>query len=143
MYGADVLWVVEDLFGGEGSVTVRGEYAYAPREILPPVLGDPASFRNEASRVQGAYLLVEVRVDPRWMAYAEADWMARKGPLLVDGAFDPASPGDVTANLFRFSVGLVHKFAIGVVWKVEYAFWDFDLGAPDAHRFSTQLVVPF
>lgn len=143
MYGADVVWVVEDLFGGGGSVTVRGEYVYAPREILPPLLGDPTAFLNEASRVQGAYLLVEVRIDARWMVYAEGDWMGRRGPQLMGGGVDPADAGDATANLFRFSFGVVRKFAVGVVWKAEYAFWDFDLGAPDAHRFSTQIVVPF
>mgnify|MGYP002623134294 CR=1 FL=1 len=143
MYGADFVWVLENLFSGEGSLTVRGEYVYAPREIRPAVVGDPTTFLNEASRVQGAYLLVEVRIDSLWMVYAESDWMARKGPQLTGGFIDPSNTADATANLFRFAAGVVRKFPIGIVWKLEYAFWDFDLGAPDAHRFSTQLVVPF
>jgi len=144
MYGADFVYVVEGLFGGgAGSLTVRGEYAFAPREILPPTVGDPTAFFNEAARVQGAYLIVEARLNTRWMVYTEADWLARRGPQLTGGAIDPTNTADRTANVFRFSAGIVHKFAIGIVWKTEYAFWDFDLGAPDAHRFSTQLVVPF
>jgi hypothetical protein len=143
MYGADFVAVVDGLFGGEGSLTVRAEYVYAPREILPALTTDPTMRLNEANRTQGAYLLVELRIDRRWMAYVEADWMQQRAPLLTNGLIDPANTGDVTSRVLRYSAGIVHRFAIGIVVKFEYAFWDFDLGARDAHRFAGQIVVPF
>ncbi|MHC4548779.1 MAG: hypothetical protein ACYTEZ_08365 [Planctomycetota bacterium] len=144
MYGADVVLVIDRLFrGGEGSITVRGEYVYAPREILVPTVGDPTLFLNSENRTQGAYLLVETRIDARWMVYIEGDWLAQKAPLLSGGAVDPANAALVHSRVRRISVGLVYKFSLGIVWKVEYAYWGFNRGAPNANRIGTQLVIPF
>ena len=144
MYGADFIVVIDGLFrGGEGSITIRGEYAFAPREILPPVQGDPTMAINEASRVQGAYIIVETRLDARWMVYLEGDWMTQNAPLLMNGQIDPTDTNDVRSTIWRVSVGVVYKFRIGIVWKTEYSYWDYDLGAPNAHRVATQLVIPF
>lgn len=143
MYGADLLVVFEGLFGGEGSVTVRGEYVFAPRETQHGVVGSPGTTVRDANRVQGAYLLVEVRPDARWMLYVAADWLAQRQPLLAGGLFDPADPGDATTRILRGAVGVVRRLRIGMLVKLEYAYWDFDAGAPDAHRVATQIVVPF
>jgi len=143
MYGADVLVVLSGLFGGEGSVTIRGEYVFAPRETQHGTVPSPTTFVRDANRVQGAYLIVEARVDPRWMVYVAADWLSQRQPLLVNGLFDPANPGDETTRVLRGAVGVVRRFGIGILWKLEYTYWDFDAGAPDAHRIATQIVVPF
>ncbi len=143
-YGADVLIVMDGMFrGGEGSLTIRAEYVYAPREVRLPTVGDPTATLNEANRTQGAYVLVEARVTRKWMAYVQADWMRRSAPRLTNGLVDPLNSADIETNLYRYSAGLVHKFEFGITWKLEYAYWDFDDGAPDAHRFSSQLVIPF
>jgi hypothetical protein len=143
MYGADLLVVLEGLFGGEGSVTVRGEYVFAPRETQHGVAGAPGTTVRNANRVQGAYLVVEVRPDARWMFYAATDWLAQRQPLLAGGLFDPSKPDDETTRVLRAAIGVVRRLRIGVLLKLEYAYWDFDAGAPDAHRVATQVVVPF
>ena len=144
MYGADVVLVIDGLFrGGEGSLTIRGEYVYAPREILVPTVGDPTIFLNSENRTEGAYLLVEARLDPRWMVYVQGDWLAQRSPLLTNGAVDPTDAGLAYSQTWRASIGVVYKFRLGIVWKLEYSYWDFDLGAPDANVVATQVVVPF
>ncbi len=65
MYGADFIFVLDGLFGGDGSLTLRGEYVFAPREINPPTTTDPSARLNEANRTQGGYLLVELMVRDR------------------------------------------------------------------------------
>ena len=143
-YGVDFLLVLDGLFrNAEGSLTIRAEYVYAPREVRLPTVADPTSTLNEADRTQGAYLLVEARVTQRWMIYTQADWLRRSAPRLTNGLVDATDAGDIETNMYRYAFGVVHKFPIGVTFKFEYAFWDFDDGAPDAHRFSTQLVIPF
>ncbi len=144
MYGADFVLVVDRLFlRNEGSLTVRGEYVYAPREILVPTVGDPTLFLNSENRTEGAYLLVEARLDARWMLYAEGDWLAQKAPFLTNGAVDPADTSPVYSQIWRASFGVVYKFRLGIVWKLEYSYWDFDRDAPDAHVLATQVVIPF
>ncbi len=143
MYGADFIFVLDGLFGGDGSLTLRGEYVFAPREINPPTTTDPSARLNEANRTQGGYLLVELRLDRRWMVYTQADWMQQRAPLLTGGMIDPSATGDVKTTNYRFSIGGVYKLELGIIFKLEYAFWDFDLGASDAHRFAGQIVVPF
>ncbi|MGH7163399.1 MAG: hypothetical protein ACREID_07930 [Planctomycetota bacterium] len=144
MYGADFLIAKERLFRrGEGSLVLRGEYVFSPREIAAGTLGDPSTLINDASRVQGAYLLLEARLDRSWMVYTGADWLSQRAPLLTGGLIDPADQDPVTSRILRGTAGVVYRFSLGIVWKLEYAFWDFDRGAPDAHRLSTQLVIPF
>ena len=142
MYGIEFLLVVDRVFSREGSLTVRAEYVYAPRETLYGLEGDPGTLVNGTNRTRGAYVLVEARLDRAWMVYVQFDWMQQTALLVNNGLVDP-SEGQVTTRIYRYSVGVVRKFALGIVLKFEYAFWDFDLGEPDAHRFSTQLVVPF
>jgi hypothetical protein len=144
MAGVDLLIVIDNVFArGEGTLTVRAEFVYAPREILAGTLGDPTTLINDASRVMGAYVIVEARIDTGWMVYVEVDWLRRDAPLLTAGLIDPANPDDVKSRILRYSIGIVRKFEIGIVWKFEYAYWNFDQGAPNAHRLSTQIVVPF
>ena len=144
MYGADFVLVIDGLFAGsEGSITVRGEYVYAPREILVPTQGDPTLFFNGENETEGAYLLVEVRLNARWMVYTEGDWLAQRAPLLTNGAVDPADTGSVYSQIWRASVGVVYKFRLGIVWKAEYSYWDYGRGAPDANVLATQVVIPF
>jgi len=144
MYGADVVVVIDGIFRrGEGSLTFRGEWVYAPREVRFGTVGDPSALVNDVNRVQGGYLLAEARIDARWMVYVEGDLLSQEQPLLAGGLFDPLDPAEVRSRLLRVTAGIVHRFPIGIVWKLEYGFWDFDHGAPDAHRLSTQVVVPF
>ena len=88
-------------------------------------------------------MIVEARVSAGWMVYVEFDWLARKGPLLSNGLVDTTNLAPVTSRIYRYSIGIVRKFRLGIIWKLEYALWDFDQGAPDAHRISTQVVIPF
>lgn len=143
MYGGDLLLALDGVFGEESALTFRGEYVFAPSEILYPDAGNPAVLINDAQREQGAYLIVEARLDRNWMVYVEGDWMQRKGPRVTGGTLDPAAQDDITTRILRASAGVVYKFAIGIVWKLEYAWWDFDEGVPDTHRISTQVVIPF
>jgi len=144
MYGGDLVYVLDSIFrNGEGSLTVRAEYVYAPREILYPATGDPTQAVNAVNRTQGAYVLVEARLDRHWMVYAEGDWMQQRAPLVVNNTIDPANLGAVTSVNWRFSLGVVYRFGLGIVWKNEYAYWEYDLGAPSVNTFFTQLVIPF
>ncbi|MCZ6786351.1 MAG: hypothetical protein O7E54_04210 [Planctomycetota bacterium] len=142
MYGIDFILVADGLFKqGEGSLTIRAEYVYGPRETLYPDANDPNTLINDANRVHGAYLLVEMRLDRTWMVYFEIDWMRQEGPLLTNGSQVPDT--EITSTNWRPSVGVVYRFEIGILWKLEYAYWDFDQGAPDIQTVATQLVVPF
>ncbi len=144
MYGADFLVVINGLFrDAGGSLTLRAEYVFAPRETLHPTVGDPTAFLNDANRTQGAYLIAEARLDQRWMAYIALDWLQQSAPLLAGGLIDPASDEEATNRIIRYALGIVHRFELGFVFKFEYAFWDFDAGASDANRLSIQIVVPF
>ena len=79
----------------------------------------------------------------RLVFYAATDWLAQRQPLLAGGLFDPSKPDDETTRVLRAAIGVVWRLRIGVLLKLEYAYWDFDAGAPDAHRVATQVVVPF
>lgn len=145
MYGVDLLVVLNNVFTrGEGSLTFRAEYVYAPREILVTPSTNPTTMVEDANRTQGAYLLVEARVDTSWMVYFQFDWLSQNAPLIdpTTGQVNPALPSMTTAIL-RYTIGVNYRFKLGISWRLEYAYWDFDLGAPDAHRLSTQVVVPF
>ena len=144
LYGVDLLVVLGGLGAdGEGSVTLRAEYVYAPREILYPDATDPTMNINEASREQGFFVLIEVRLDSKWMLYGAWDELQRSGPLVTNGELDPANLNDVTTTIRRFAIGVAYRITAGILFKVEYAYWEFDLGVPDAQRISTQVVVPF
>jgi len=141
-YGVDLLLTREGLFHHEnGSLSLRAEYVYAPREISVFTTTTRAEERKDVS---GAYAILEARLDARWMVYGEADWIAQRAPLLGPGSviLDPLA-GRVTSTNRRYSFGVVYKFAIGVVWKNEYSYSVFDQGFSDVQRFSTQLVIPF
>jgi hypothetical protein len=142
MYGIDFILVADGLFKqGEGSLMIRAEYVYGPRETLYPDANDPNTLINDANRVHGAYLLVEMRLDRTWMVYFEIDWMRQEGPLHTNGSQVPDT--EITSTNWRPSVGVVYRFEIGILWKLEYVYWDFDQGAPDIQTVATQLVVPF
>ena len=143
MYGVDLLMVFDQVFGPEGSLTFRAEYVFAPRETRFPVAGDPNSTINDAKRVQGAYLIVEARPNRRWLYYTMLDWLSQSAPLLTDGAQDPDSSDPVTTRIWRIALGATRRFEIGILWKFEYAYWNFDLDEPSAHRIGTQVVIPF
>lgn len=143
MYGADLIYVLEGLFRrGEGSFTIRTEFVFSPQETLHPIVGDPTSFLNDATRTQGAYILFEARIDRQWMVYVQLDWLSQKARPLAAGFVDPTS-AKMRTEMFRYAAGVVYKFSFGIVWKTELAYWEFDAGAPDALRFSTQVVIPF
>ncbi|MHC4954143.1 MAG: hypothetical protein ACYTGZ_09650 [Planctomycetota bacterium] len=143
LYGAELLVVFDELFQGDGSLTLRAEYVYAPRETNFATVDDPSTRVNDRKRVQGAYLIAELRLDRAWMVYGMFDWMSQKAPLTENGLVDLDNLDDVTVDAYRYALGVAYRFKIGVLWKAEYAYYGFGAGASDVHAAATQFVVPF